>query len=128
MHCLRIFLFIVFPAAMASDMIDIVVLNGTCSIQEQYPREQITKENGWEDCPVPSMLGIPLMAKPMRPYPSGRVPQQQFAVFMMVEPNSGLAPPNWQLGPYCNRGMIGICNLTIVYSLSDLLNLYFVFH
>ena len=66
-------------------MIDIIVLNGTMPMQEKYPYESLTKENGWEDCPVPQMMGIPLMAKPIRPY-SGQIPDQQFAVFMMIEP------------------------------------------
>jgi len=72
--------------ANSQNMIDIIVLNGTLPMQEKYPYELLTKENGWEDCPLPQMMGIPLMAKPIRPYPGGHIPGQQFAVFMMVEP------------------------------------------
>ena len=88
-------------------MIDIIVLDGILPLKEKYPRESLTKANGWEECPIPTMLGIPLMAKPIRPYPGGDFPDQQFAVYMMVEPIKGLAPCRWQLGPRCNLGLIG---------------------
>lgn len=72
------------------------------------PLASITEANGWEECPVPKMLGVPLMAKAIRPYrPPENFPSRQLAVFMMVEPHTGLAPVRWQLGPHCNLGMIG---------------------
>ena len=80
------------------EMVDIVVLDGNIPMVEQRPRKSITEDNGWEVCKVPTMMGIPLMAKPMRRYPGGKFPQSQPAVFMMVEPHNGLAPPEWQLG------------------------------
>ncbi len=89
------------------DTIEIVVLNGDRPMKEQYSRALLSEENGWENCPVPTLLGIPLMAKPIRPYPGGSFPDSQPAVFMMVNPDNGLSPMNWQLGPHCNRGMIG---------------------
>ncbi len=90
----------------SKEMIDIVVLNGNFPKEEKYPRESLTKSNGWEECPIPTMLGIPLMAKPIRPYPGVR-PTRQAAVFLMVEPIEGFAPCRWSLGPRCNLGMIG---------------------
>jgi len=55
---------------------------------------------------IPTILGIPLMAKPIRPYPGVR-PTNQPAVFLMAEPIEGYAPCRWQLGPRCDPGMIG---------------------
>lgn len=89
------------------EMVTIVVLDGSTAMEEQYPPSSITEANGWEECTVPHMLGIPLMAKPIRSYQTGHLPRNQPAVFMMVEPVTGLAPMRWQLGPHCNRGMIG---------------------
>ena len=45
--------------ANCQNMIDIIVLNGTLPMQEKYPYESLTKENGWENCPLPQMMGIP---------------------------------------------------------------------
>lgn len=90
----------------SKEMIDIIVLDGIIPKEEKYQRESLTKTNGWEECPIPTMLGIPLMAKPIRPYPGAR-PTNQPAVFLMVEPIEGYAPCRWQLGPRCNLGMIG---------------------
>ena len=89
------------------EMVDIVVLDGTVPIEEKYPLKSLTKANSWEECPIPNMLGIPVMAKPIRPYPGGLFPSSQHAVFMLVEPVTGLAPARWQLGPRCNVGLIG---------------------
>jgi len=91
----------------SKEMIDIIVLNGSRPLKEKYPRESLTKANGWEECPVPTMLGIPLMAKPICPYPGGRAPAKQPAVYLLVEPIEGYAPCRWQLGPRCNPGMLG---------------------
>ncbi|KAI9098747.1 hypothetical protein DFS34DRAFT_87995 [Phlyctochytrium arcticum] len=64
--------------------------------------------NGWDVCPVPALLGFPLMAKPhVRNFGPGGMPYQQIAVYMMVEPATGFAPPKWALGPHCNKGVVG---------------------
>jgi hypothetical protein len=53
------------------------------------------RQNGWETCPVPALLGIPLVAKKnYREYKE--VPPNQLAVYMMVDSGSGLAPAEWQ--------------------------------
>jgi hypothetical protein len=44
-------------ASSKQKMVDIVVVNGTVPKLEKYPRELLNKENGWEECPVPTMLG-----------------------------------------------------------------------
>lgn len=82
----------------------VVVLNGREASEEQL--DVPADWSGWEQCPAPTLIGVPLMVKAIRPYP-GQMPQSQMAVFMMIDPATGFAPPHWQLGPHCNKGMIG---------------------
>jgi hypothetical protein len=86
--------------------VSIIVLNGTIPSLEKTNTTGFTRNNGWERCPVPHLLGIPLYAKAgIRDYPNREGPFQQFAVFMMVDPVFGMAPPSWKLGPHCYKGI-----------------------
>ena len=91
---------------MSLDNVDIVVLDGATPHQEKISR--IYFDGEWENCLVPSMLmGYDIVAKPIRSYVGAGVPDFQPAVYMLIEADTGFAPIRWQLGPYCNRGMIG---------------------
>lgn len=79
---------------MSQEFVDIVVLDGTLPTQEKYPRECLTKALGWEECPIPTMLGIPLLAKFIRPSQSPAQP-----VNLMAEPVRGIPPAKFQLVP-----------------------------
>lgn len=74
--------------------VDIVVVDGQVATQEKYPRESFTKALGWEECPIPTMLGIPLLAKFIRPSPSTAQP-----VILMAEPVRGIPPAKYKLVP-----------------------------
>ncbi|CAG9462511.1 unnamed protein product [Pedinophyceae sp. YPF-701] len=63
---------------------------------------------GWVRCPVPHMLGVPLYIKRGLGQLSKQVFQEQ-VVYMMVDPVSGFAPPDWQGGPA--MGFVGKCML-----------------
>ena len=88
------------------EYVDIVVLDGANPRQEKIHRTSFDEE--WEICPVPSLLlGYDVIGKPIRSYVGEGVPDFQPAVYMFIEADTGFAPIRWQLGPYCNRGMIG---------------------
>ena len=88
--------------------VDVVVLNGRVATLEKHLVSGFTPKNGWlKLCPVPTMLGIPLVVKTIRPYPNYNVVNSQPAVFLLTEPNTGFAPIGWQLGRSCNKGMLG---------------------
>ena len=97
-------LFFLFEDIMADEYIDYMVLDGPVACQERLPLVELNFS--WEKCPAPVLLGVPLMVKSIRRY-SGASPKFQPAVFMMIDPETGFAPPEWQLGPHCNRGMLG---------------------
>lgn len=71
--------------------------------------------NGWELCPVVSMLGVPLAIKKVAPcgcqmcvgshspIPESRL---QVATRLAIEPHNGLAPPRWQGGPHNHLGTV----------------------
>ncbi len=78
----------------SQEFADIVVLDGLVATQERYPRELLTKILGWEECPIPTMLGIPLLAKYVRPSQSAALP-----VNLMAEPVRGIPPAKYRLVP-----------------------------
>ncbi|KAF6257436.1 hypothetical protein COO60DRAFT_1227797 [Scenedesmus sp. NREL 46B-D3] len=52
----------------------------------------------WRNCPVPTLLGIPLALKQLAPTTYGnRVKREQPAVLMLMDPKSGFAPAWVQL-------------------------------
>lgn len=61
--------------------------------QEKYPRKFFGKALGWEECPIPTMLGIPLLAKFIRPSKGTAQP-----VNLMAEPVRGVPPREWGRG------------------------------
>ena len=48
----------------------------------------------WTKCPVPHLLNIPLVVKRVGPSPN--IQDNELAVFLMVDPATGFAPPKWQ--------------------------------
>ena len=77
-----------------------VILNGPASSVKKIRISDFAAE-GWEPCPVPTLLGVPLVAKRIRPYP-GKRPTWHPYVPMMVDPHSGLAPRLWSDEIYHN--------------------------
>ena len=58
----------------------------------------------WHVCIVPGMLGVPLVVK--RVGPSTQVFNREIAVFMMVDPVTGLAPSPWMSGGHQKLGRL----------------------
>ena len=68
-------------------------------IDKDFPR-------GWTQCPVPGLLGVPVVAKAhVKEYPAGRQLYNQIGVYMLVDPYTGLAPPEWS--SRADLGMLG---------------------
>lgn len=70
-------------------------------VETRVPRHLLSGES---PCPVPRLAGIPLMMARTRPYVTLRDQRDydnQWATYLMIEPNSGFAPLEWQslVGP-----------------------------
>jgi hypothetical protein len=61
-------------------------------------QELNSSSGGWRKCPVPALLGIPLAMKQLAPTTAATRPTfEQPAVFMLIDPRNGFAPPDVQL-------------------------------
>ena len=70
----------------------IVLVDGMKATEIQIPTNEI--DDSWGDCVVPKMLGLPIIYKRWR---RNKVkPEREVAIFLLVEPVSGLAAPEWQ--------------------------------
>jgi hypothetical protein len=72
----------------------IVIVDGTKATQEIIPADQI--DDSWGECIVPKMIGLQIKYKRWRTHT--KKPDREVAIFLMVEPVSGLAAPEWQIG------------------------------
>ena len=70
----------------------VVVVNGDQVSEEPLVYSRILNGH-WKECTVPAMLGVPIKVMRLRPYTS--LPHREIAVFMMVDPVTGFAPPEW---------------------------------
>ena len=70
----------------------VVIVNGDKVSEEPLAFSQILNGH-WEKCTVPAMLGVPIQVMRLRAY--NIVPYREIAVFMMVDPVTGFAPPEW---------------------------------
>jgi hypothetical protein len=79
-----------------------VKLNGVKADAVDLTAEQAlgltNSSSGWRKCPVPTLLGIPLAMKQLAPTTAATRPTfEQPAVFMLIDPLSGFAPPDVQI-------------------------------
>lgn len=77
-----------------SKKIKTVIVLGMEAVSNSVSADELDKGN-WEKCVVPAMLGEPLMVRVLG-YPKKK-PSNELAIFLMVEPVSGLAAPKWQM-------------------------------
>ncbi len=65
---------------------------------------ELSDRSLWHVCKVPTMLGVPLLVK--RDGPSFQNRDREIAVFMMVDPVTGMAPNQWQSGAHQKLGRL----------------------
>ncbi len=81
----------------------------TCIVDGVKVTEAIRKISdldvgNWYACPVPALLGVPLMVKRLRP--SDAIENHEPAVFMMVTIKTGLAPSEWMSNAFQKLGQL----------------------
>lgn len=76
----------------------VVVVEGTFTRDEAMTRSELNSLT-WEVCQVPTMLGVGLKVARLSPSHSYDC-SREVGIFMMVEPETGLAPPRWQVRPF----------------------------
>jgi hypothetical protein len=83
-----------------------VKLNGVTADGVDLTAEQLLElassssrsSSGWRSCPVPELLGIPLVMKQLAPTTAANRPTfEQPAVFLLMDPVTGFAPPEVQM-------------------------------
>lgn len=70
----------------------IVIVNGDQATETMIKISDI--DDSWKDCIVPRMLGYPIKYKQWRKNPVK--PDREVAIFLLVDPVSGLAEAKWQ--------------------------------
>ncbi|RNA30194.1 ectomycorrhiza-upregulated zf-MYND domain-containing [Brachionus plicatilis] len=80
----------------AEKLISIVVVNGDEVFDQKVPKFEVDPTNGWIPCVITEMIGIPVMVKRWAPYT--KQPHRELGIFYMVDPVSGLAGTEWQMG------------------------------
>uniref|UniRef100_A0A383WMD6 Uncharacterized protein n=1 Tax=Tetradesmus obliquus TaxID=3088 RepID=A0A383WMD6_TETOB len=78
-----------------------VKLNGVTAEAVDLTAEQVQEltnsSSGWRKCQVPALLGVPLAMKQLAPTTAATRPTfEQPAVFLLMDPRSGFAPPDVQ--------------------------------
>lgn len=73
--------------------IEAVLVYGTSTSKKRVNREEVNKT--WKSCPVPEMLGVPLKYKLYRQRTTENFSEEP-AIFMLVQPDNGLADIFWQ--------------------------------
>ncbi|CEL92577.1 unnamed protein product [Vitrella brassicaformis CCMP3155] len=66
----------------------------------------VSAANGWHKCKVPHLMGIPLMIRQWQAYKPEDFTDNQVATRLMIEPDSGFAPPQWLGGPHNMLGRV----------------------
>lgn len=74
-------------------VVQTVIVDGMKAVNESVP-VSVLKAYEWIKCEVPGMIGMPLMVRrcgyqPIRP-------NKEVAIFLMVDPQTGLADADWQ--------------------------------
>lgn len=81
--------------------IEAVLVYGTSTSKKQVNREEVN--NFWQPCPVPELLGVPLKYKLYEKRTTEDFSEES-AIFMLVQPDNGLADIFWQ---YAGCGLLG---------------------
>ena len=82
--------------------VKVCVVDGS-QVKEELHNLEDVQEGEWYACPVPTLLGVPLMVRSMGP----SVDQNnQISVYMMIDPETGFAPPEWLALPDMHRKLM----------------------
>ena len=84
----------------------VCLVDGAKVSEESVSLEQkdLADRTIWHKCVVPTMLGVPLVVK--RVGPSKEKQNREIAVFMMVDPVTGLAPLQWMSSAHQKLGVL----------------------
>lgn len=75
--------------------VTVVVAEGTLANEIKMPETELGLDKGWKLCKVPALFGVPLMYKRLS-YLKQK-PANERSIFLLVEPKSGLADPEFQM-------------------------------
>ncbi|CAF0769184.1 unnamed protein product [Brachionus calyciflorus] len=80
----------------AEKLISLVIVKGEEVWEQKVPRVETDPTNGWIPCKITEMIGVPVMVKRWASYT--QIPSSEKGIFLMVDPITGLAGPEWQQG------------------------------